>query len=1119
MRSSAPQTAPPTAAGDEATPTATNPIDDARFFVRQHYLDFLNREPDAPGLAFWANQITACGADAKCVEARRVNVSAAFFLSIEFQETGFFAYKSYKAAFGDTGSPTVPGTVPIIKLHEFLPDAQRIGLGVRVGVGAWEKLLSENKDAYVLEFVQRPRFTAAFPASLTAAQFVDRLDQRAGGVLTAGEKAQLAASLGSTPADARKRAAVLRRVAEDADLHGRETNRAFVLMQYYGYLRRNPNDGGNQNFGGWRFWLDKLNRFGGNFVAAEMVKAFIISLEYKSRFGTQAVAVTPDTAQTGKTVTVNITGQFTSFIKNITRARFGDGVSVGGAAAGAFGPVNVIDKTHATAQVTVAGSAAQGLRSVTLETVAERVVLNSGFTISAFNPLVVSADADRTAGALGTTFTFTGRVVESPSPVAQWQWTLSDGRKLTGRSISVSFPAPGPYGAQLTATDQDGNVVQAETGVMVFDPTTQAPAELGLPKQVGDVDGDGQITLTDAHMASKHAGRLELLPADAAAAADIDLDQQVTPDDARLLGQAVAAGEPLPSALLPARGAPGARVTLISPALLDPTADIEIGVGQSQWVQQPLRLVRGYAAFVIPFDATRRGSMRVTPGPVEVRIINNGAVVDTLTFQVVAPPPLPANPKAELRKLLDDYAALFQINHDAVRQLLDEAAVDGPERELLLAAFTTAREDVTAKLANMRQLLDAPGGDQLARLFFLYANANGYPELRQSLTEVMTSGVPALQSSLTAAAATGSVDEILNAICEVKKAAKTLSTASDLFSTGCDLLLIAALAAVAVPADGPLFDAAAMFTWVSVCGTVETTMEMGLMLLDFVDKLDANIRLKASTTAPQAGEKVELRATLEVVGIDDLCSFGVGQAKDKLVEEVGRRAVKRLMRRKLALKAIGSAIGYIAPKFIIDLENRLGAALARAINNTAVGEALSEFSNKVCGVLHAGVPIDYELNETTLQGPNPNVGVRTFPGGGIADYVCPAQGSSSADNVTFTVSRDICGKTEKVEVTISCRSRPVTITIGDNGSANDDIYEVRIKGQTVLTSSVPVRSISTTVNLAAGDHTVEMIGRAAPDGIGTYFIQFSGATVVGGAPLSGDDLTPGVVKTFTIRVQ
>src|SRR5207302_2271451 len=61
-----------------------NPIDCADFFVRQHYLDFLNREPDDAGLAFWTDEITSCGADAHCVEAKRINVSAAYFLSIEF---------------------------------------------------------------------------------------------------------------------------------------------------------------------------------------------------------------------------------------------------------------------------------------------------------------------------------------------------------------------------------------------------------------------------------------------------------------------------------------------------------------------------------------------------------------------------------------------------------------------------------------------------------------------------------------------------------------------------------------------------------------------------------------------------------------------------------------------------------------------------------------------------------------------------------------------------------------------------------------------------------------------------------------------------------------------------
>jgi hypothetical protein len=83
------------------------------------------------------------------------------------------------------------------------------------------------------------------------------------------------------------RAQVLRAVAEDADLVQREFNRAFVLMEYFGYLRRNPDDAPDVDFAGYTFWLDKLNRFNGNFVAAEMVKAFISSDEYRRRFVSQ----------------------------------------------------------------------------------------------------------------------------------------------------------------------------------------------------------------------------------------------------------------------------------------------------------------------------------------------------------------------------------------------------------------------------------------------------------------------------------------------------------------------------------------------------------------------------------------------------------------------------------------------------------------------------------------------------------------------------------------------------------------------------------------------------------------------------------------------------------------
>jgi hypothetical protein len=56
-------------------------------------------------------------------------------------------------------------------------------------------------------------------------------------------------------------------------------------MEYFGYLRRNPNDPPDNNFNGYNFWLNKLNVFNGDFLQAEMVKAFLNSSEYRGRFG------------------------------------------------------------------------------------------------------------------------------------------------------------------------------------------------------------------------------------------------------------------------------------------------------------------------------------------------------------------------------------------------------------------------------------------------------------------------------------------------------------------------------------------------------------------------------------------------------------------------------------------------------------------------------------------------------------------------------------------------------------------------------------------------------------------------------------------------------------------
>ena len=116
---------------------------------------------------------------------------------------------------------------------------------------------------------------------------MNQLNQNAGNVLSAPERDTAIGLFGSATSisDASVCAQVLRQVAEDSNLATAESNRAFVLMQYLGYLRRSPNDPQDSDYTGYDFWLVKLNQFNGNFLDAEMVKAFITSIEYRQRFG------------------------------------------------------------------------------------------------------------------------------------------------------------------------------------------------------------------------------------------------------------------------------------------------------------------------------------------------------------------------------------------------------------------------------------------------------------------------------------------------------------------------------------------------------------------------------------------------------------------------------------------------------------------------------------------------------------------------------------------------------------------------------------------------------------------------------------------------------------------
>jgi glucose/arabinose dehydrogenase len=242
---------------------SVNPLDTPEYFVRQHYLDFLSREPDESGFNFWSDQVISCGSNTACSEVKRVNVSAAYFLSIEFQQTGGLVNSLYRTSFERR---------PLYS--EFVPDTRTVGQNVIVGKTGWENQLETNKQAFVNAWVQRPSFVSAY-GGLADDVYVDTLIAHTGVIFSSGERNALVSSLANRTAT---RAGVLRQIAEDPRFVSLKFNETFVMMEYFGYLRRDPDDSG------YAFWLNKLNQFGGNFERADMVKSFILSGEYRDRF-------------------------------------------------------------------------------------------------------------------------------------------------------------------------------------------------------------------------------------------------------------------------------------------------------------------------------------------------------------------------------------------------------------------------------------------------------------------------------------------------------------------------------------------------------------------------------------------------------------------------------------------------------------------------------------------------------------------------------------------------------------------------------------------------------------------------------------------------------------------
>ena len=291
--------------------------------------------------------------------------------------------------------------------------------------------------------------------------------------------------------------------------------------------------------------------------------------------------------------------------------------------------------------------------------------------------------------------------------------------------------------------------------------------------------------------------------------------------------------------------------------------------------------------------------------------------------------------------------------------------------------------------------------------------------------------------------------------------------------------------------------------------------KVAVPVADVVDRLNsalslASPSLAASTSSLRGapGETVSVDAQLSVTAFKDVCSLRQEALQD-LFNAININSVV-----ESAVKRGGKAVG--ADKKVSDgLVRRLQRAIdflqgdSRAASEIrdSLGRALEPICNNL--TVDLPLPADDVFGDSSFGD-----GDLAFDGA-TANYTCPAV----RETFTLTGSKSICSEAESIGVDVQCGGSTITITWGDDGAANDDIFELQVPEFGIQQApSTPSRSESVTFEAGPGDYTVRLVGRAAPDNIGTYFITATGGTLSGDAT-SGDDLTQGRVKTFTLTVQ
>ncbi len=727
----------------------------------------------------------------------------------------------------------------------------------------------------------------------------------------------------------------------------------------------------------------------------------------------------------------------------------------------------------------------------------------------------VAVVADRFDGGPGTAFVLQAK----PGPGSAdttIRWDLGDGRTSFGPTITVAYDSPGIRDVRATAVRDSVEVAAAGVLLTVFDP---APVEFAgsgvpVPQLLGDVDGNGVVDAADVHRIGKDGGGLESLSQAARRAGDFDVDGDVDERDATLLAQAVVGGGVLPSALEPTIGTPFTQVRIQSRFLLDVFARVEVRVGAAP--PRPVRRTHpGYGQFLVPSDVAGGPAFApVTEGPIQVRLLVDGAEVETFGFELRNPSPVVGDELAVLASALTDMESAFASLAAAMGPALAEVGAVPTERAVFQSLLEFSRGEVAAARAGWNGLRPSVATGEGEALGYLL-NAGG---LRPAATAAARL---AAESRLLAGQLpqSGGVT-MLRLLCTTNDLVAIAERVDTALGVACAVAAAAAAASGFV--DGPIGPTIAAGI-VAISRGLSVASDVVVVLKEVMPKPTKLLTIRPERIAGPGPAAFQLRVGAQLEpGL--LCGAPVGI----LISRIQDRILQRLATRLTSWLSFGfiqnfpfeARNGRLRQRIVEAISNSITSICGAVLDAVGISDQIEALKDKWCSRLVGQSSIDVRIDELSELAHTPveNGTLVPPPSGSDEPALFVAAPQLTGDGKVIVVATlAICGEVWGGYVELELRGVNVRFCQGDNGSLLDDIFELRVDGVTLLAPSAPVRNVCGSLDLSPGDHSVVMIGRAAPDLIGTYFLSASVGQLIG-PPLTGGNLIAGAQLSWTLRI-